>query len=261
MALASLLTHRLRRPRSAGARSLAALPAKAKNVIFLFMAGGPSQLELFDHKPKLDALNGQPIPEEFIKGKRFAFMDSFAKQTPKLLGTRRNFARHGQSGSWVSDCLPHIRRASSMTSPSCGRWPRMSSITPRPRCSSTPGRRSSAGRAWAPGSPTASAAPRAICPASSSCSPDRADRAAGRRIWGSGFLPTTLPGRALPQRRRTDSQSDQSARRRPPNGSATPSTRSRNSMRRAWPTSAIRRSPRASPPTRWPTACRPAPRS
>jgi hypothetical protein len=82
-------------------------PAKAKSVIFLFMAGGPSQLELFDHKPKLTELNGQPIPAEFIKGKRFAFMDSFAKATPKVLGTRRKFARHGAAGTWVSECLPH----------------------------------------------------------------------------------------------------------------------------------------------------------
>jgi hypothetical protein len=82
-------------------------PAKAKSVIFLFMAGGPSQLELFDHKPKLSELHGKPIPEEFIKGKRFAFMDSFAKQVPKLLATRRKFARHGKSGCWVSECLPH----------------------------------------------------------------------------------------------------------------------------------------------------------
>jgi hypothetical protein len=81
---------------------------KAKAVIFLFMAGGPSQLELFDHKPKLDAMSGKPIPEEFIKGKRFAFMDTFAgKKVPLLLGTRRKFRRHGQAGSWVSECLPH----------------------------------------------------------------------------------------------------------------------------------------------------------
>ena len=53
-------------------------------------------------------MNGQPIPDEFIKGKRFAFMDSFAKATPKLLGTRRKFARHGAAGTWVSECLPHI---------------------------------------------------------------------------------------------------------------------------------------------------------
>ncbi len=51
-------------------------PAKAKNVIFLFMAGGPSQLDLFEHKPQLTALNGKPIPESYTKGKRFAFMDS-----------------------------------------------------------------------------------------------------------------------------------------------------------------------------------------
>ena len=82
-------------------------PAKAKRVIFLFMAGGPSQLELFDHKPKLNELNGQPIPDEFIKGKRFAFMDSFAAKPPKLLATRRQFARHGNAGTWVSECLPH----------------------------------------------------------------------------------------------------------------------------------------------------------
>jgi hypothetical protein len=83
-------------------------PAKAKSVIYLFMAGGPSQLELFDYKPKLQELNGQPIPESFIKNKRFAFMDLFTKEVPKLLGTKRRFARHGQCGAYVSECLPHL---------------------------------------------------------------------------------------------------------------------------------------------------------
>jgi hypothetical protein len=83
-------------------------PATAKNVIFLFMAGGPSQLELFDYKPKLQELNGQPIPESYLKDKRFAFMDSFTKQIPKLLGTKRQFDRHGQSGAYVSELLPNI---------------------------------------------------------------------------------------------------------------------------------------------------------
>ncbi len=81
---------------------------RAKNVIYLFMAGGPSQLELFDYKPKLTELNGQPIPEEFVKGKRFAFMDTFAaKERPKMLGTKRKFGRHGRAGAYVSECLPH----------------------------------------------------------------------------------------------------------------------------------------------------------
>ncbi|MEO6808856.1 MAG: DUF1501 domain-containing protein [Isosphaeraceae bacterium] len=81
---------------------------KAKSVIYLFMAGGPSQFELFDFKAKLNEYNDQPIPESFIKGKRFAFMDSFSKQRPKLLGTRRKFAQYGQSGAWVSECLPNM---------------------------------------------------------------------------------------------------------------------------------------------------------
>jgi Protein of unknown function (DUF1501) len=83
-------------------------PARAKSVIYLFMAGGPSQLELFDYKPKLQALNGQAIPDAYLRGKRFAFMDTFAKEVPKLLATRRKFNRHGQSGAYVSECLPHI---------------------------------------------------------------------------------------------------------------------------------------------------------
>ncbi len=80
-------------------------PAKAKNVIFLFMAGGPSQLDMFAHKPELQKRNGQPIPESFTKGKRFAFMDS--SHRTDLLATKFNFRQHGQSGVWVNDLLPH----------------------------------------------------------------------------------------------------------------------------------------------------------
>ncbi len=79
--------------------------SRAKNIIYLFMAGGPSQLELFDYKPRLIDLNGQPIPESYIEGKRFAFMGS--SHGTKLLGTRRSFQRHGQSGMWVSELFPH----------------------------------------------------------------------------------------------------------------------------------------------------------
>src|SRR5438270_6941407 len=78
---------------------------RAKNIIYLFMAGGPSQLELFDYKPKLIELNGQPIPQSYVERKRFAFMGS--SHGTKLLGTRRTFKRHGQSGMWVSEMFPH----------------------------------------------------------------------------------------------------------------------------------------------------------
>src|SRR2546428_655611 len=65
--------------------------AKAKRVIYLFMAGGPSQLELFDYKPRLTELDGQPIPESYLRDRRFAFMSSFTN--PRLLANRRRFAR------------------------------------------------------------------------------------------------------------------------------------------------------------------------
>jgi hypothetical protein len=111
MALASLCNEGRAAEPAAGplAPKKGHFPAKAKNVIFLFMAGGPSQLELFDCKPKLTELHGKPIPEEFVKGRRFAFMDSFfAKDPPKLLGSKRKFAQHGKAGTYVSECLPHI---------------------------------------------------------------------------------------------------------------------------------------------------------
>src|SRR6516164_2139747 len=85
-------------------------PPKAKNVIYLFMAGGPSQLDLFDYKPKLLEYSGKVAPESLMKGKRFAFMDSFTKNPPKLLGTHREFQRYGQSGLYLSELLPNLSR-------------------------------------------------------------------------------------------------------------------------------------------------------
>src|SRR6187401_2821847 len=72
-------------------------PAKVKNVIYLFMAGGPSQLEMFDYKPKLREYDGKQIPDSLVAGKRFAFMDAFAKEPLKVLGSKREFQRHGKS--------------------------------------------------------------------------------------------------------------------------------------------------------------------
>jgi hypothetical protein len=78
-------------------------PPRARNVIFLFMAGGPSQLETFDHKPLLNKLHGQPRPKEFGEAKY-----QFIKNDAKLLGTKRSFRRYGESGIEVSDLFPHI---------------------------------------------------------------------------------------------------------------------------------------------------------
>jgi hypothetical protein len=79
-------------------------PARAKRVIFLFMAGGPSHLELFDYKPKLQELDGELIPASYVENKRFAFL----KKDAQLLGTRRKFQRCGGSGAEISELLPHL---------------------------------------------------------------------------------------------------------------------------------------------------------
>ncbi len=79
-------------------------PARAKRVIYLFQAGGPSQLELFDHKPGLAKYNGQPCPPELLKGQTLAFI----KPDAALFSTQFKFARHGQSGAEMSEALIHL---------------------------------------------------------------------------------------------------------------------------------------------------------
>src|SRR5579864_1612066 len=83
-------------------------PPKVKNVIFLHMAGAPSQFELFDYKPKLKEYDGKVAPDDLINGKRFAFMDTFTKAPPRLLGCHREFKQYGKSGFWFSSLLPHL---------------------------------------------------------------------------------------------------------------------------------------------------------
>lgn len=83
------------------------LPARAKRCIFIFMAGAPSQMDLFDPKPKLNELHGQKLPDSLLESMRFAFI---RKESAVLMGTKRQFARHGRSGMWFSDLLPGIAR-------------------------------------------------------------------------------------------------------------------------------------------------------
>ena len=111
LALTALLNERLFAEGSqvAAPNPLAVRPPhfapKAKSVIYLFMAGAPSQVDLLDPKPKLQQYDGQPIPDEFVKGERFAFI----KGTPRLLGSPYPFERVGQSGAEVSSLLPHFK--------------------------------------------------------------------------------------------------------------------------------------------------------
>ena len=101
IALASLLTGSLGQ-----ARARTHFAPKAKRVIHLFQAGAPSQLELFDNKPKLKQLEGKPLPPSVIGDQRYAFIQRDAA----VLGPRFPFARHGQCGAELSDKLPHLAK-------------------------------------------------------------------------------------------------------------------------------------------------------
>ena len=79
-------------------------PASAKSVLYLHMAGAPSQLELFDYKPLLHKLDGQDCPPSLLEGKRFAFI----RGVPQMLGPQAKFEQRGKSGAWVSEHLPHF---------------------------------------------------------------------------------------------------------------------------------------------------------
>ena len=110
MALASLLNGRL-----FGAEPAAATGAvrplgphfapKARNIIYLFQSGGPSQLDLFDYKPELIKRDGQKVPEELVKNIRLAQIGKDAA----LLGTKYRFAQYGRAGVWISELLPHLQ--------------------------------------------------------------------------------------------------------------------------------------------------------
>lgn len=110
IALASMLAGPALKARSAPSMADALAPKpphfapKAKAVIHLFMAGGPSHLDLFDEKPKLKQYEGKPIPPEVIGGQRYAFIRSDAN----CLGPQFKFAKHGQSGTSISEALPHL---------------------------------------------------------------------------------------------------------------------------------------------------------
>ena len=92
--------------RDATAAKAPMLPGKAKRVIYLHMAGSPSQLEMFDHKPELQKLHLKDAPASFLEGKRFAFI----KGVPKVLAGQFKFSQQGQSGQWMSELMPKFWR-------------------------------------------------------------------------------------------------------------------------------------------------------
>src|SRR6201996_6001021 len=115
LALASLLTDAFA-ARSSAAPAMAPadylkpraphFPGKAKHVIHLFMAGAPSQLDMFDYKPELAKLEGKPLPPSVIGGQRYAFI----RPDAAVMGPKFKFAKHGQSGAEISEMLPHLSK-------------------------------------------------------------------------------------------------------------------------------------------------------
>jgi hypothetical protein len=82
---------------------------RAKRIIYLFMSGGPSQMDLFDYKPKLNEMNGQELPASVRMGQRLTTMSANQSSLP-LAGSIFKFARHGRCGAWVSELLPHTAK-------------------------------------------------------------------------------------------------------------------------------------------------------
>ena len=108
-ALAGLLSPQKGQAKDRGLQGFPNFPAKAKRVIYLFQSGAPSQMDLFDPKPSMEKVRGQDLPESIRKGQRLTTMTSGQKNFP-VAPSIFKFARHGQSGQWMSDVLPHLSK-------------------------------------------------------------------------------------------------------------------------------------------------------
>jgi hypothetical protein len=163
--------------------------AKVKRIIYLHMSGGPPHLDLFDYKPDLVEWNDKPCPDEFLKGKRFAFTTG----VPKLMGTPRQFGRYGQSGIWMSDAISRLHEVAdelcvirSMTTDQFNHAPaELLLFTGSPRQG-----RPSMGSWVTYGLGTENEnLPGFVVLVSSGTQPS-----AGPSAWGSGFLPSVFQG-------------------------------------------------------------------
>ncbi|WP_425399406.1 DUF1501 domain-containing protein [Aeoliella sp.] len=108
-ALSQLLPNDATAAAKAGALDVLHYAPRAKRVIYLFMSGGPSQMDLFDYKPLLNELNGQDLPDSVRQGQRLTGMSANQAKLP-LAGAQFQFAQHGRSGTWVSELLPHTAK-------------------------------------------------------------------------------------------------------------------------------------------------------
>src|SRR5829696_8968485 len=166
---------------------------KAKRVIYLFMAGGPSQLDLFDYKPLLNQRNGEDLPAEVRMGQRLTGMSGNQARLP-LAGSLFKFAQHGQSGAWVSELMLHTAKMAdelcfirSMHTEHINHDP---AITFFQTGHQLPGRPSmGAWLSYGLGSANENLPDFVVL-----ISKDRIDQPLYARLWGNGFLPSTHQG-------------------------------------------------------------------
>jgi Protein of unknown function (DUF1501) len=162
---------------------------RAKNVIYLHMAGAPSQLEMFDFKPDLAKLDGLDCPQSLLDGKTFAFI----RGVPKMLGPQATFKQYGESRAWVSNLLPHfsevVDEVSFLKAVSTDQFNHAPAQLLMHTGSARLGRPSMG--AWVTyglGSENANL-PGFVVLTSGGSNPD-----AGKTVWGSGFLPSVYQG-------------------------------------------------------------------
>ena len=168
-------------------------PAKAKRVIYLFMAGGPSQIETFDYKPLLNQRNGEQLPASVRMGQRLTGMSGNQSSLP-LAGSKFGFKQHGKNGTWVSDLLPHTAKVvdelcivRSMFTEAINHDPAITFLQTGSQLSGRP----SIG-AWVHyglGSENENLPAFVVL-----ITPGKVDQPLYARLWGSGFLPSQHQG-------------------------------------------------------------------
>ena len=242
-----------RRP-PAACRACPISPPKAKRVIYLFQSGAPSQLDLFDHKPALRDRRGIELPDSVRMGQRITTMTSGQKSFP-VAPSIFKFARHGQSGAWLSELLPHTAEIAddlciirSMQTEAINHDPAITFVQTGSQLAGRPSM--GAWVAYGLGSMNQDLPAFVVL-----LSRGRTDQPLYDRLWGSGFLPTRYQGVKLRGGKEpvlylanpagcstADAAADARRPRRAEPASATPRP-------------ATRRSSPASPSTSWPTGC------
>ncbi len=233
---------------------------RAKHVIYLFQNGAPTHVDLFDWKPKLKQMHGQPLPEEYIGGRRFSTMTG-NPQGKLMLAPVEPFAQHGQSGAWVSNFLPHTAKivdqlcfVKSMHTDAVNHAPAISFLLSGGQI---PGRPTlGAWLAYGLGSESDNLPAFVVMTSVSkgtSCGQIFYDF-----YWGSGFLPSRFQGVKL------RGSGDPVLYLSNPDGMSRQMRRELAGRHRqdqpaqAATSSAIRKSPPGLPNTKWPSRCRPA---